>query len=87
MKKLPMLSIFVVALFLTACAKKPEPQQRLLGADRDIHGCIGSAGYLWCAKDNLCVRPWELAKEKGFENDEASLSKYCNSPPNEVLIK
>ena len=81
MKRALILSIFVTALFLTVCAKKPEPQ-RLVGADKDIHGCIGSAGYLWCAKENLCVRPWELAKDKNIENNEESLNKYCNSLSN-----
>ena len=31
----------------------------LVGADKDIHGCIGSAGYEWCAPKNKCLRPWE----------------------------
>jgi|GEM_PF-449964 len=29
------------------------------GSDLDEHGCIGSAGYVWCATLNKCVRPWE----------------------------
>ena len=78
MKRALILIIFVIALFLTVCAKKPEAK-RLVGADKDIHGCIGSAGYLWCTKENLCVRPWELAKDKNIENNEESLNKYCNS--------
>ncbi len=31
----------------------------LLGGDRDIHGCVGSAGYSWCANKNKCLRVWE----------------------------
>ncbi len=31
----------------------------LLGGDRDEHGCIGSAGYSWCASKNKCLRIWE----------------------------
>lgn len=31
----------------------------LLGGDRDEHGCIPSAGYIWCEKLQKCVRPWE----------------------------
>lgn len=27
--------------------------------DRDIHGCIGSAGYIWSSTKNQCIRPWE----------------------------
>ena len=31
----------------------------MVGADRDEHGCIGSAGYQWCEKPNKCVRRWK----------------------------
>ena len=31
----------------------------LLGGDRDEHGCIPSAGYIWCDKLQKCIRPWE----------------------------
>jgi putative lipoprotein len=48
------------------------------GADRDEHGCIGSAGYSWCAKEGQCVRPWELAKEKGFASTEEAFRAYCS---------
>lgn len=30
-----------------------------VGADRDSHGCIGSAGYTWCEVLNNCIRLWE----------------------------
>jgi len=48
------------------------------GADRDEHGCIRSAGYSWCAKEGKCVRPWELAKEKGFASTEEAFRAYCS---------
>jgi uncharacterized lipoprotein YbaY len=47
------------------------------GADRDDHGCIGSAGYSWCAREAQCVRPWELAKEKGFASSEEAFRAFC----------
>ena len=31
----------------------------LLGGDRDEHGCIPYAGYVWCEKLQKCIRPWE----------------------------
>ena len=49
------------------------------GADRDEHGCIRSAGYSWCAKEGKCVRPWELAKEKGFASTEEAFRAYCSA--------
>ena len=54
-----------------------SPQR--LGNDRDAHGCIGSAGYIWCEKDNQCQRSWELATVKGFANTELAFKNYCDS--------
>ncbi|WP_417227082.1 hypothetical protein [Sutterella wadsworthensis] len=34
----------------------------LLGADRDAHGCIGSAGYVWSPLLQTCVQPWEAGE-------------------------
>jgi hypothetical protein len=36
-----------------------EEEKPLLGGDRDEHGCIGSAGYVWCESLEECIRPWE----------------------------
>jgi putative lipoprotein len=55
-----------------------QPPASTPGADRDEHGCIGSAGYSWCAKEDRCVRPWELAKEKGFPSTEEAFRTYCS---------
>jgi putative lipoprotein len=51
------------------------------GADGDEHGCIRSAGYSWCEKEGKCVRPWELAKEKGFASTEEAFRAYCSATP------
>ena len=34
----------------------------IVGNDRDDHGCIPSAGYVWCEKKQKCIRPWEENK-------------------------
>ncbi len=31
----------------------------VVGGDRDIHGCIASAGYRWESRAQQCLRPWE----------------------------
>ena len=31
----------------------------IVGNDKDEHGCIGSAGYVWSEDAQQCVRPWE----------------------------
>jgi hypothetical protein len=35
---------------------KPMP---VVGGDKDVHGCIGSAGYTWCETKQKCLRTWE----------------------------
>ena len=35
------------------------PQRALLGGDRDEHGCIGSAGYVWSEVSQDCIRVFE----------------------------
>ena len=54
------------------------PPQGMPGSDRDEHGCIGSAGYSWCARERTCVRSWELAKKKGFPVTEEAFRAYCS---------
>jgi len=54
------------------------PPTSMTGSDRDEHGCIASAGYSWCAQEDRCVRPWELAKEKGFASTEEAFRAYCS---------
>jgi predicted amidohydrolase YtcJ len=47
----------------------------LLGADRDAHGCILSAGYRWCERLGECVRPWGL--EADGKDGQADFAVYC----------
>ena len=80
------ISILMLALMtLSACANsQPTAKQqvpKIVGGDRDAHGCIGSAGYVWCEREKTCVRAWELASLKGFELNEANFRKYCSSHP------
>ena len=39
----------------------PSAVQPVVGNDRDIHGCIGSAGYSWDEWKLKCIRSWEEA--------------------------
>jgi len=43
----------------TAIFKTSSPVQKIVGGDKDEHGCIGSAGYTWCEELEKCIRPWE----------------------------
>ena len=38
---------------------KCKNEKPLVGADKDEHGCIASAGYTWCEAKQKCIRAWE----------------------------
>jgi len=49
----------------TASQEPLVPQdEQLVGADVDEHGCIGSAGYLWCEVKQKCLRTFEESCEE-----------------------
>jgi uncharacterized protein YxeA len=39
--------------------KQIENADLIVGDDKDEHGCIGSAGYVWCEEKQKCLREWE----------------------------
>ncbi len=84
--------VAVLPAVLAACSVAPPPPRdepvapvgRMVGGDRDAHGCIASAGYQWCERTKRCARAWELAKEAGFDNTPEAFAQYCaakNDPP------
>ena len=83
------LALFALAAGLSACTGKPaavvdDAAPRApgpIGGDRDAHGCLPAAGYAWCELEKRCVRPWELAKEAGFENTAEGFARHCDSAP------
>jgi membrane-bound inhibitor of C-type lysozyme len=48
----------VLLIVFAVCASGREQHERI-GGDRDEHGCIGPAGYVWCESKQRCIRPWE----------------------------
>lgn len=61
--------------------------QNLLGGDRDEHGCIGSAGYMWCETSGKCVRPWEESCEiNAREAIRDFLANKYGRPSDEVKV-
>ncbi|NNC38641.1 MAG: hypothetical protein EX271_10590 [Acidimicrobiales bacterium] len=75
---LPLLSLF--AAMMIACAPaEPELAENLPlpGSDRDEHGCIPSAGYVWSEEKQKCVRPWEEEAElNADEPGEEEIREY-----------
>lgn len=50
----------------------------VVGGDRDVHGCIPSAGYQWCEKLGECVRPWELETDDATEESgQEDFATHC----------
>ena len=52
----------VLSFIMIACAKTPSKEPHLVANDHDAHSCIGSEGYLWCAKTAQYERSWGLAQ-------------------------
>ena len=52
-----------IAILLTGCTSvietSDEPIQNI-GGQRDVHGCLGPAGYSWNGEVGACIREWEL---------------------------
>lgn len=74
MRKLSLILLAGLSILLSACHAQPNT---MVGANKDGHGCIPSAGYQWCGKENQCVRSWELAEKKGLANTQAAFIQYC----------
>jgi len=53
-------------------AKKEAVKPVMMGAKRDQHGCIPSAGYMWSEEKKECVRSWEEAK-RDVESEKTEL--------------
>jgi membrane-bound inhibitor of C-type lysozyme len=47
----------MVFIVMASCSAGPDGQGHT-GGGRDEHGCIGSAGYIWCESKQRCIRPW-----------------------------
>lgn len=60
MRKILIPFCLIFAFGLMSCANKQL--NKIVGADRDEHGCIGSAGYRWSYALNQCVRVWEAGE-------------------------
>ena len=75
MKKAVILSGIVLSMFSCSNPKKEEvkenpnqkveEQEELVGADRDEHGCITSAGFSWSELQQTCVQLWEAGVRLG----------------------
>ncbi len=76
----------LAAITLAACSQESQETDQAMsmpGSDVDAHGCRASAGYRWCEATQECERPWELAREKGFDETEEAFAEYCGEAKEE----
>lgn len=52
-----MMMVALCCVLLSSCGH--SGLGKMVGADRDDHGCLASAGYTWSEALHQCVRLWE----------------------------
>jgi hypothetical protein len=62
-----------------AKAAQTNASMPLVGSDKDAHGCIPSAGYIWCTKESTCVKPWDYAAGVAIPNTLEAVNSYCGN--------
>ena len=63
-------------------SSQPQP---IIGGDKDEHGCIGSAGYSWCAVKQKCLRVREEQCEAAPGEGTISNFEDCAKAGNPVM--
>lgn len=43
-----------------------NPDKKLIGGDKDSHGCLVGAGYSWCESKQKCLRVFEESCAESF---------------------
>lgn len=75
--------LLVPLLLVSACAS--GPLSRLVGGNRDDHGCLGAAGYTWSEALHQCIRVWEVAERMEQGNHTAFVLFTADSARVEVF--
>lgn len=77
--------VVITALILRIAQTTETETEVLVGSDRDEHGCIGSAGYIWCDIKQKCLRIWEedcpMVVEENTEAVEMATIEVAVSAP------
>lgn len=79
----PLPCLLALLLFVSACAS--GPLSRLVGGNRDDHGCLGAAGYTWSEALHQCIRVWEVAERMEQGNHTAFVLFTADSSRVEVF--
>ena len=89
-KKLAVLMIIIIGL--SGCA-----DEKPIGGETDVHGCLSAAGYTWCESKQKCLRTWEESCEGmvrsfkecvdlGYDVME-SYPRQCKTPEGDVFTE
>lgn len=82
MKKMKFLIITLGIALLASCtsSQKKTEKDPAVGADRDSHGCIGSAGYTWSEVRKDCIRLFESGTRLEGTGDKNQTAYLVFSP-------
>ncbi|WP_239384629.1 hypothetical protein [Mannheimia massilioguelmaensis] len=69
------LFVGTMVMALSACSTA-ESETLLVGADRDKHNCISSAGYSWSELKQQCIQTFDIADIKLADPDNQTLAIY-----------
>jgi hypothetical protein len=59
---------------------------KLIGGEKDEHGCLGSAGYSWCPSTKKCQRMWEEYCEEHKDVYKGNEKIQVSSPESGSVI-
>lgn len=52
-------TILLNTLFLGSLVLAQKTDSKIPGSDKDVHGCVASAGYIYSQVNKECIRPFE----------------------------
>ena len=69
--------LFCMGLLMSCGPKSNQHTNKpVVGADKDEHGCIASAGYSWSELLQECIRPFEKGVRLNSTDEKNSLAAY-----------
>ena len=78
-KTVLMFAVFILlASVIAGCSEK-----KLIGGDKDEHGCLIAAGYSWCEPKQKCIRVWEEPCATAEELSACTADSDCIPLPSE----
>jgi hypothetical protein len=56
--------VILAAVIYVLAASPFEKNDRLIGGQKDSHGCLAAAGYSWNETEKACVREWSYDSDR-----------------------